>query len=147
MVNPISSSFSAPAVSNTSGLTSHQKNVIEETLSEYDSDLLTESDAVAIVNTFSEVGIQPGRELAEVMGSFGFDSQEVGSLANADAAPPHPPKKETGGVDLKTLVDYIEEYLSQIDDDSTETTEASLYDTLKNHFGLEDGQSFINITA
>lgn len=86
MVNSISGhSFQGgmhrPQASNQQSLTQDQRKIIEETLSQYDPQNLTQADAASIVETFNDSGIQPGRDLAGAMAEFGFDARAVGDLA------------------------------------------------------------------
>jgi len=69
-------------------LTSDQKQLISDTLSEFDVNNLSNEDALSIVSTFADAGIQPGRELAETMEAAGFDARAVGDLANVQGPPP-----------------------------------------------------------
>ena len=146
MINSISNTnTSALMTSKTSSLTTEQKKLVEETLSKYASDKLSEADAADIVNTFSTAGIQPGKDLESAMKASGFNARNVGDLARSGNRPPPPPESEYQNIDLKELVDYIEDYLSQVDEDSTTNNNLSLYENIKSHFGLDDNQSIINI--
>lgn len=64
-------------------LSNEQQSLIELTLGKYDSSKLSASDANEIVNTFSEAGIQPGKELENALMEAGFDAREIGSLAGS----------------------------------------------------------------
>ena len=145
MINNITNtSLSVPMASRNTSLTVEQKTLIEGTLSNYDSENLSESDALEIVNTFSKAGIQPGKELEETLKSSGFDAREIGQLANTSPLPP-PSNQSTTNIDLSALVSYIEEHLSLTDDESLSSE--SLYKNLIDYFGLEEGQSIINISV
>ncbi len=69
-------------------LSDDQKQLISDTLEQFDAENLTEADATSIVNAFSEAGIQPGREMAEAMSAAGFNAREVGELAGVEGPPP-----------------------------------------------------------
>lgn len=128
-------------------LTADQKALVEKTLSNYSSRDLSERDAIQIVEIFSNAGIPPGKALDSAMRSFGFDAQSVGSLAKVDhhAPAPPPPGNAQSGIRLTDLVSYIEDYLSQVDED--DSTYESLVESLRERFGVQEGQSFINISV
>ncbi len=63
-------------------LSDSQKDSIKSILEGYDSTSLTTEDAKSIVEAFQNAGIQSGTSLAETMEEYGFDAEEVGSLAN-----------------------------------------------------------------
>lgn len=117
--------------SRTNSLTSDQKELIEETLSQYDASSLSADDAKAIVEAFQEAGIEPSSALQSAMSTSGFDAKEVGDLAGAGRAggakpmggppPPPPPSDE----ELSTITDLLESLLSDEEDDETTTTSAT----------------------
>lgn len=76
--------FEAPShikSSSSSSLSSSQLETISSVLEGYDSDNLTQSDAMEIVAAFKEAGIKPSAELESAMEEAGFSAQEVGTLA------------------------------------------------------------------
>ncbi|MBU0721181.1 hypothetical protein KJ877_07555 [bacterium] len=111
------------------GLTSEQKTLIEETLSQYDAGAISSDDAAAIVKAFQEAGIEPSSALAEAMSASGFDAKKVGDLAGAGQAgggkpmggPPPPPSID----ELSTITDLLESLLEESEDDETTTTNVS----------------------
>lgn len=115
--------------SKSSSLSSDQKALIEETLSQYDASSLSADDAKAIVEAFQEAGIEPSKALESAMSTSGFDAKEIGDLAGAGQAgggrpmggPPPPPSDE----ELSTITDLLESLLSDEEDDETTTTSAS----------------------
>ncbi|SDD81165.1 hypothetical protein [Kordiimonas lacus] len=108
-------------------LSDDQKNLISETLSNYDPDTVSEEDAQAIVSAFKDAGIRPGKELASAMEELGFDARAVGELAGAERPKgPPPPKPGEGQAlnteGLQTIEDILEDYdlteLSEEDEES-----------------------------
>ena len=68
MINSINSSAAMPPPPRKEqSLTSDQQSVISDTLSEFDVDNLSETDALSIVAAFSEAGIQPGLALEKAV--------------------------------------------------------------------------------
>jgi len=61
-------------------LTDDQKTEAQSILSQYDAENITEEDAQSIFDQFREAGIQPGKDLDEVIEEAGFDSNELRSL-------------------------------------------------------------------
>jgi len=114
--------------SRSSALTSDQKALIEETLSQYDASSLSADDAKAITEAFVEAGIEPSSALQSAMSTSGFDAKDVGDLAGAGQArggrpmggPPPSDDEE-----LSTITDLLESLLSDEEDDETTTTSAS----------------------
>jgi len=112
----------------TNSLTTDQKELIEETLSQYDASSLSAEDAQAIVEAFAEAGIEPSKGLESAMSASGFDAKEIGDLAGAGQAgggrpmggPPPPPSDE----ELSTITDLLESLLTEEEDETT-TTSAS----------------------
>ncbi len=83
-------------------LSYEQQQVIDDTLLNYDSNSLSQSDALEIVAAFQDANIKPSKQLADAMSSLGFDAKEVGDLAGVGtdaqnvaqqigAMKPHPP--------------------------------------------------------
>ena len=145
----------------TSPLNEEQRQLIDNTLKQYDADSLSEADAQSIVQTFSEAGIQPGRELAEAMASAGFDAREVGQAAGVQGPPPGqgmgpPPGQGMGpppgqgnsaGTNLdketlEALFTLLDQYLNE---DMSEAERKSVLDEIRGTIVPEDG--LINETA
>lgn len=146
-VSSVSSTQSYQAtVSNStksSSLSTDQKTLIEETLSQYDADSLSAEDAAAIVEAFTEAGIEPSKALESAMSASGFDAKEVGNLAGvgesgggvaqagggrpAGGPPPPPPEEE-----VLTITELLESLLEAEEDEtttsSTTTTSSSPYE-------------------
>ena len=144
----ISSSLPPPTSIKESTLSKDQQNTISETLSSYDPENLTEEDAQSIAETFSNAGITPGRELANVMAEAGFDAHGVGELAGNE--PPHrppPPQAQNNGFTeemLSTLESLLEEREGEdIDADVIE----SITKTMQELYGLEPSGRLIDISA
>tara|TARA_R110002153_G_scaffold5044_3_gene23513 strand:+ start:17253 stop:17720 length:468 start_codon:yes stop_codon:yes gene_type:complete len=155
MVDSIgSASFRPPpppsGVGSQSSLTDDQTALIEETLSGYDADNLTESDAASIIEAFADAGIAPSSAFADKLTEVGFDAQEIGGLAGADRAgsgqpPPPPPPSSSGSLDLTDAVDYLETLFEEKEDNATDNS--TIAAQLAERFGLSEGESLINITV
>lgn len=129
----VSSSTTTQLFQNTSttsknaNLSTEQKELIEEVLSQFDTDSLSTSDATEIVEAFEEAGIQPSQALTSAMEAAGFDSQEVGDLAQASQGsqgggrpmgPPPPPSEE----EVDSVSSLLESLLSTDEEDDEEST-------------------------
>lgn len=131
-------------------LTNDQKQLINDTLSKFDADSLTESDAISIVTAFQEAGIQPGKELAKVMEAAGFDAKRVGDLADVQGPPPGQGKGPDGignGINLseealKELYTLLDQYYA---DDITESDRNNLRNSISELLGSEN--SIFSVTA
>ncbi|GHE88249.1 hypothetical protein [Thalassotalea profundi] len=134
-------------------LTQSQQSLISETLSEFDLDNLTESDAVSIIETFSEAGIKPSAALEKTLSELGIDAKSLGDLANVSEKgnrPPPPPKQSTD--EISSMVDYLtellEETLSASDTGKlSEEDKESILAKVFEEFNIEEGDSIINTTA
>lgn len=137
-VNGINLAQSFQSTSNNSNrgssLSLEQQTLIEETLKNYDSSSLSETDAKEIVETFSEAGIEPSKEFESALSSLGFDAKDIGDLAGvgeegggpsggarpAGGPPPPPPKEE-----VSTISDLLESLLEEDDTETSSTNSTS----------------------
>jgi len=137
-----------PGASGQASLSDDQTSLIEETLSGYDADNLTQSDAASIVEAFAEAGIAPSSAFADKLAEVGFDAREIGDLAGAkssESGQPPPPPSGSGNLDLTDAVDYLETLFDEKDE--TATDNSSITAQLAERFGLSEGESLINITV
>lgn len=155
MVNSVSSGMSMPPPPprGEQKLTQDQQTLISDTLSQYDPENLTESDALSIIETFSEAGIKPSAALEESLAELGFDAKELGDIAQvADQGqrPPPPPKQSSD--QISSLVDYlaelVEEKLASSDTDKlTDEDKESIMAQVFKEFDIEDRTSIINTSV
>lgn len=137
-----------PGAGAQSNLSDDQASLIEETLSGYNADSLTESDAASIVEAFAEAGIAPSSAFADKLAEIGFDAKEIGDLAGAspsESRPPPPPASGSSNLDLSDAVDYLETLFDEKDEQATDNS--SITAQLAERFGLSEGESLINITV
>ncbi len=121
-------------------LTDDQKQLITDTLNQFDADSLTEADATSIVSSFQEAGIQPGKELAQVMETAGFDAKIVGDMAGVQGPPPGGPQGQGGGINineelLEELYTLLDQYYAE---ETTDVDRSSLTDSIRTLLGSED---------
>lgn len=105
-------------------LSSEQKELVGEILSQFDSSDISKSDAQAISSAFKENGIRPSSDLRQTINDNGFDADLIRSLSSdnggnemqvqkAPPPPPPPPQKEqNANADEQKSV--IEEILEDI---------------------------------
>lgn len=131
---------SQPSGQNAS-MTQDQIQLIAQTLSNYDPENLTETDAQNIVNTLSEAGITEGQGLAEIMAGYGFDASVVGEKAGIRPERPDGPPPPRGGEGVVTLniSDDMLQQLNQLltdyyDSDLTDAEKASTLESIKEIF-------------
>jgi len=120
--------YTTRTAAESSTLTGDQRQLIEQTLSSYDPENLTQADAAAIVGLFSDAGI-------------GFDARTIGEMAGAGAAPggSMPPPPNGGGVLTLNIDDEMLQQLNQLltdyyDSDLTDAEKSSTLDAIKNIF-------------
>ncbi|TYK64520.1 hypothetical protein [Colwellia echini] len=156
MINATNSSMPMPPRSGSSAqqvLTTDQQTLISETLSEFDVDNLSEADALSIVETFSQAGIQPSAAFEKAMADSGFDAKTIGEMANVSEKgnrPPPPPKQSTE--EITSMVEYLTELMEEKLADSNGSTlsdedKQSILDQMFEKYDLEEGESIINTTA
>ena len=144
MIDSISSSSIYSSISNTSvnqqqnnSLSLDQQELIESTLSNYDSSSLSQSDAAEIVSAFQDAGIEPSKELADTMESLGFDAKEVGDAAGVAGGqggggggmPPPPPPSEEEFDEVSTLI----KSLFSTEDSDEDSDVASSFDDIMDY--------------
>lgn len=153
MINSVSGALppAFAATTQKNSLNAEQKELISETLKKYDVGNLTAEDAQAIVATFSAAGIRPSQELAAAIASEGFDARAIGDRAGVrPGGPPPGPQPEAASqeINFRELVSYLEDLLSQFGDvNLSDDDKESVYTDLRTRFGLEEGESIINITV
>lgn len=117
MISPLSNSTSAAMRPQAQALTSDQSSKLAELLANYDAKNVTQADAKAIAAQVKDLGIQPGKAMAEAMNTQGFDAKAIGDMARPEQAggknggkggpegsrPPPPPQAE--GISAKGTVD------------------------------------------
>ena len=150
MINSIGSSnqMPPPMQSSQTSMTSEQKESIQEVLSQFSADELTSEDASSIVESLAELNVQPGQELAELMADSGFDAKTIGDMAgvsDGQRPPPPPPQSEVSSSSemVSFLEDLLEDFDSQLSDDDKE----SILSAVQEKFGINDGDSLVNIQA
>lgn len=135
-------------------LTADQQTLISDTLSKIDVDNLTTEDALSIIETFSEAGIEPGKGMESALSALGFDAKDIGDLANVqeDNRPPPPPPPSQSTDEISTMASYLEELLEQTlaASDAEELSDEqrySVYAEVMEKFGIEEGDTIIDTTA
>lgn len=122
-------------------LTNTQQQLVSKTLSRYDANNLSETDAKAIVSAFSEAEIQPGKALAEAMAAQGFDAAVVGQAAGAKPPPP-PPSQDNGSginIDQKSLQSLLSLLDQTQRSDISEEERTSILQTIRETLVPEEG--------
>lgn len=141
-------------------ITQEQRQLIEETLAQYDPENLTQDQAASIVETFKEAGIEPSYAMAEAMTTLGFDARAIGDLAGvgdpqqADSSkppPPPPPNQDMpttlniSDTALQELKDLLDEYYNNnLSDDERETKLGAIKEVFQ---GTIPEGSLVNVYA
>lgn len=132
-------------------LNSNQKLLISDTLSAFDASNLTSEDALSIVSSFADAGIQPGRELAETMEAAGFDARAVGEMAGVQGPPPG--QVMMGGQGNRSGFNLSEELIQELYTlldqyyaaDATDQERSTLMNSVRDLLGSEE--SMFSATA
>ena len=163
MISSINSGMSMQPLqssSSTKSLTDEQLTLIADTFSELDADNLTQEDALSIVETLSQAGIEPGREMESAISELGFDAKDIGDLANVEEGgkgdrpppPPPPPSESQSTTEISDMVSFLEELLEEklansTDIELNDQDKEAIYAKVKEQFGIEEGESIINTTV
>ena len=155
MINAVNSGFQTPIARTEQSLTQNQQDVITQTLVQFDADLLSDSDAKSIVETFSSAGIQPGKALESAVAALGFDAKSIGELAGVEK-PEHgnrpPPPPQQSNEEITELVDYLTQLLEETlsansDTELSDEQKQTIYQQIKEKFGYGEDESIIDTTA
>lgn len=133
-------------------LSYEQQQIIDDTLSNYDSSNLSQSDAIEIVASFQDANIKPSKQLADAMSSLGFDAKEVGNLAGVgpDAQnvaqhiggmkppPPPPPSSIDEDEEYYNMVQTLMDSLFSSDEEESTNSLNTLSDYTSKVLNLND---------
>ncbi|WP_024598250.1 hypothetical protein [Pseudoalteromonas sp. TAE56] len=149
MINNIGSSSASfvPQQSNQAAkLTTEQSDFVKETLAQFDAENLTSDDAQSIQAAFKEQGIEPTKELADLMGELEFDAKSIGDAGRAEGQRP-PPQNSLESVDTDEVVSYLDELLTEYSNQLSDEDKESILASVQEKFGLSEGDSLLNVTA
>lgn len=132
-----------------SSLSYEQQQIIDDTLLNYDSNNLSQSDAVEIVTAFQDANIKPSKQLADAMSSLGFDAKEVGNLAGVSTEAqnvaqhiggmkPPPPPNSTDEEEYYDTVQTLMDSLFSEDEDESSNSLNTLSDYTSRILNLND---------
>lgn len=153
MINAISSGIQIPTSSRIEqSLSQEQYNVINDTLSQFTADTLTESDAINIVDAFSQANIKPSQALEQAMADLGFDAKAIGDLAGVSEQGHRPPPPKQQPEEISSMVDYLtkllEEKLASTNSSTlSDEDKQSILTQVFEKFNIEQADSIINTTA
>lgn len=100
-----------------------QEETIASILSNYDPQNLSVEDAKEIASSFKENDIEPSKELAQTMETYGFDAQEVGTLAGVVAPRPNTPPPPSQA-EQDEVTDILSELLATDNEEEDSSTNA-----------------------
>lgn len=150
MISGVSSSLdynsiiSSNSSQQSSSLSYNQQQIIDDTLSEFDSSNLTQSDALEIVSAFQDAGIEPSKQLEDALSSLGFDAQEIGDLAGITGGvqggqgaggmpPPPPPPPSSSEEDDEEEFDTVSSLLETLFSEDEDDEDSSSYNTVSDY--------------
>ncbi|MBH0069744.1 hypothetical protein [Pseudoalteromonas sp. NZS100] len=151
MINSISgssASFISQQSSQASKLTTEQSDFVKETLAEFNAENLSAEDAQSIQAAFKEQGIEPTKELADLMSELEFDAKSIGDVGRVEGQrPPPPPQNSLESVDTDEVVSYLDELLTEYSSQLSDEDKESILASVQEKFGLSEGDSLLNVTA
>ncbi|WP_076925423.1 hypothetical protein [Pseudoalteromonas sp. EB27] len=151
MINSISgssASFISQQSSQASKLTTEQSDFVKETLAEFNAENLSAEDAQSIQAAFKEQGIEPTKELADLMSELEFDAKSIGDAGRVEGQrPPPPPQNSLESVDTDEVVSYLDELLTEYSSQLSDEDKESILASVQEKFGLSEGDSLLNVTA
>jgi len=115
MVSSVSQNQNQNQNSQQTSLNDEQKQLISDTLAEYDTENLSETDTQSIIAVFQDAGIEPGTALEDEMSTAGFDAQSIGEMGGQRPPPPPGggPQSQEDGYNVSE--DSLEELYSLLD--------------------------------
>lgn len=137
---PASSSNSQAALS------TEQISEIDEILSNFSADELSDEDAQSIVEQFASAGIAPSEELASVLAESGFDARAIGEAAGVEGGEP-PPPPQTEVTDSEEIVNFLEDLLEGYEEQLSDEDKDSILAAIQDRFGTSGGNSLVDLTA
>lgn len=151
MINSVGSGMQMPPMqSSQASMTSDQKTQVEEILNQFSADNLSSEDATSIVESLSELNINPSKELEEIMADSGFSARDIGDMAGVEDGqrPPPPPPPQSGSTDSTEVVSFLEDLLENYDEQLSDEDKDSILSAVQEKFGLTgDSGSLVNVTA
>lgn len=151
MINSVGSGMQMPPMqSSQASMTSDQKTQVEEILNQFSADNLSSEDATSIVESLSELNINPSKELEEIMADSGFSARDIGDMAGVEDGqrPPPPPPPQSGSSDSSEVVSFLEDLLENYDEQLSDEDKDSILSAVQEKFGLTgDSGSLVNVTA
>lgn len=154
MINSIGMGGSMPTpLHREQELTDEQQTLIEETLSLFERDNLSEADAEHIVETFSEAGISPGPALEKAVSDMGFNAREIGELAGIPEKGTPPPLPQPQNPEkMSSMVDYLTQLMEEKFAENnapilSEEDKQTILQQVFEKFNLDEGKSIIDTTA
>ncbi|MBH0089175.1 hypothetical protein [Pseudoalteromonas sp. NSLLW218] len=151
MINSISgssASFISQQSSQASKLTTEQSDFVKETLAEFNAENLSAEDAQSIQAAFKEQGIEPTKELADLMSELEFDAKSIGDAGRVEGQRPPPPTQNSlESVDTDEVVSYLDELLTEYSSQLSDEDKESILASVQEKFGLSEGDSLLNVTA
>lgn len=151
MINSVGvGQISSQSLLSQASLSDEQQSAIADVLAKYDPDNVSESDAQDIVSSIKELGISPGKGLAQAMQASGFDAKSIGDAAGVKGDRPPPPPQGGGQMGSKGSVDT--EALSALqllmdqyqDSEITEEDWSSITAALEEQ-GFDTSRSFVDL--
>ncbi len=138
----------------TQSLSEEQETGLQDILSNYDTDNISDEDAAEIVSGIQELGIQPGKALGDALGTAGINARDLASQAGIAPKGPPPPGGpgggqgggQTGGVN-EAAVEVLESVLEALESDeltSADEFQAYLQEQLE-EAGLDPTASLVDI--
>lgn len=132
-------------------LTEEQQATIQDILSKYDPENITEEDAKEIFQAFSDAGIKPGPGIREAIAAAGFDPEDLRTKADPDWKPGPPPQGDIApgrgsGINASSL-QTLQSILSQFDLANLSEDDLQTLIAMMSQSGLLQQGSFINLSA
>ena len=99
-------------------LSKQQRQLVQQTLRQYDCNALSSEHAQQIVQQFQQRSIQPGRELAQLISRSGFDAAELAQLAGIGQRSPSAidaPQAQTNFSKGGSLINRLEQLINYLE--------------------------------
>jgi hypothetical protein len=132
----IASMYQLSATQSNYSLTDDEKSTLEEILSKYDAEDMTEEDMQSMMDEIKDAGIRPGEDLKDALEEAGFEMKPP----SGPPPPPPPQTEDTESTSTETpqyLLDFLQKYeAGEVTDEDLASLAASIKSQSGDYTGL-----------
>jgi hypothetical protein len=120
-----------------------QKLAVEDILSKYDANNLSQSDAIEISSSFKELGIRPSSDLRQTIEDVGFDADSIREMSQTSEVSSietrqGPPPRQSNENEESMISEILSGLLESDEDDTTASQSTQVMDYTSRIMNLND---------